>query len=400
MDEIRGRHLIVWSDHKPIIGAFRNPQAMPYDPIAYNQLVEISMWTSDVRYLQAKSNAVADMLSRPNDVPIGAAYALPKPGEDALIDVSAVTRRQAQMQSHGQHDKVTHESSVRHHGTAEVELPSTRGRASGKKGDANIQPHALDSAVHNDLDSALNGNLSGQPLFDAVALQILDHGQLALDQAHCPDVAQHRSGKHCKTLNMTDFQFSQGVWLYCDVSDGKKARPLVPKQHRDLLIKLFHDISHPGFRETLKKLASRYYWPSIRKDVAAYVSACKPCNQCKSQRVIKPPLDTRPTLMPHFHDVQIDIIGPMPQSEGMRYCLTVLDRTLRYFDAIPMANASTTECAQAFIRQWVNHFGLPVQAGSDNGVQFISQLWTELHKELGSIVAYSPLYSSQSLGGG
>ena len=39
------------------------------------------------------------------------------------------------------------------------------------------------------------------------------------------------------------------------------------------------------------------------------------------------------------------------------------------------------------------------QGGSDNGVQFVSQLWTELHKELGSIVAYSPLYSSKSLGG-
>ena len=30
---------------------------------------------------------------------------------------------------------------------------------------------------------------------------------------------------------------------------------------------------------------------------------------------------------------------------------------------------------------------------------FISQIWKELHKELGSIVEYSPLYSSQSLGG-
>ena len=77
MDEIKGRLLIVWSDHKPIIGAFRNPQAMPHDPVAYNQLVEVSMWTSDVRYKQAKSNCVADLLSRPSNVPIGTAYQIP-----------------------------------------------------------------------------------------------------------------------------------------------------------------------------------------------------------------------------------------------------------------------------------------------------------------------------------
>ena len=173
----------------------------------------------------------------------------------------------------------------------------------------------------------------------------------------------------------------------------------MPAQHRELLIRLYHDISHPGTRETLKKLGVAYYWPKIRSDVADYVSKCVPCNSCKPHKVIRPPLDTRPIIMPRFHDVQIDVIGPLPVSENMRYCLTVLDKTSRYFDAIPMAEANTTECARAFIRQWVSHFGLPVRAGSDNGNVFISNLWTKMHEELGTIVAYSPLYSSQSLGG-
>ena len=79
---------MVFSDHKPIIGAFRNPQAMPYDPVAYNQLVEVSYWTNDVRYLQAKYNTVADALSRPSDVPLGAAYDVPVDGP--LNDVDDV----------------------------------------------------------------------------------------------------------------------------------------------------------------------------------------------------------------------------------------------------------------------------------------------------------------------
>ena len=61
---------------------------MPYDPVAYNQLIEISMFTNDVRYLQAKSNEVADTLSRPSNVPIGAAYDVPQDGP--LVDVTDV----------------------------------------------------------------------------------------------------------------------------------------------------------------------------------------------------------------------------------------------------------------------------------------------------------------------
>ena len=46
------------------------------------------MWTNDVRYLEAKSNPVADALSRPPDVPLGAAYDIPVDGP--LVDVNDV----------------------------------------------------------------------------------------------------------------------------------------------------------------------------------------------------------------------------------------------------------------------------------------------------------------------
>ena len=329
LDEVKGRHIVIFSDHKPIIGAFRNRQAMPYDPIAYNQLVEVSMFTNDVRYLQAKSNAVADTLSRPPHVPIGAAYDVP--AEGPLVDgqdvIAAVT-----------------------------------------------------------------------PQVDAVALQIVDHKQMQADQQSCPDVAAHRAGKHVQSLKMKEVEFSPGCHLLCDLSNGKKARPLVPKPHRELIIRWFHNVSHPGSKETLKKIADRYYWPTVRQDVAKYVAECHPCNACKAKPIIKPPMDPRPVMAPRFKDLQIDVVGPMEQSEGMRYLLTVLDRTSRYYDAIPMASATASACASGFIRHWVAHFGLPFKATSDSGNVFISKLWKELHKELGSIVAYSPLYSPSSLG--
>ena len=58
--ETEGRHLIIFTDHRPLLGAFKNPQSQTYDPIAFNHLMEITQFTSDIRYIEGKANIVAD----------------------------------------------------------------------------------------------------------------------------------------------------------------------------------------------------------------------------------------------------------------------------------------------------------------------------------------------------
>ena len=60
------------------MGAFKATHAQPYGPIAAQHIKDISMFTNDIRYLAGKSNAVADWLSRPPDLPMGIAYQAPK----------------------------------------------------------------------------------------------------------------------------------------------------------------------------------------------------------------------------------------------------------------------------------------------------------------------------------
>ena len=118
----------------------------------------------------------------------------------------------------------------------------------------------------------------------------------------------------------------------------------------------------------------------MRKDVAEYVDLCVPCARCKPSPIIKPPMDPRPVMAPRFRDLQLDIVGPLPPSEGKRYLMTILDRTSRYVHAIPLESATASACAQGFIREWVPHFGLPYKATSDSGNVFVSQIWKELHR--------------------
>ena len=118
----------------------------------------------------------------------------------------------------------------------------------------------------------------------------------------------------------------------------------------------------------------------MRQDISNFVTNCIPCLESKTHRAITPELGPRPVLMPRFHEVTLDIMGPLPLSEGHKYLLTIVDRTSRWFEAIPLVEATSAQCAEAFIRHWVKNFGLPLKALSDNGNTFCTKVWQGINK--------------------
>ena len=55
--EYWGKHLVIWTDHRPICESMKNPNLQLYDPITINWLNEIAMHTHDIRYLEGKKNS-------------------------------------------------------------------------------------------------------------------------------------------------------------------------------------------------------------------------------------------------------------------------------------------------------------------------------------------------------
>ena len=72
--EINGRHFTMWTDHKPLLGAFSSSTSQQHDVIAMNHLQEISQHSNDIRYIAGKSNCIADFLSRVPEERLGDAY--------------------------------------------------------------------------------------------------------------------------------------------------------------------------------------------------------------------------------------------------------------------------------------------------------------------------------------
>ena len=143
----------------------------------------------------------------------------------------------------------------------------------------------------------------------AVALSIIDSKTLARDQKACVDV--QNMSKRNNTVNLVEL--GPGVKLLCEMT-GTRARPLVPKQSRDLVIRMFHQLSHPGQKETLDKVKASYYWPTMGKDVSRYVQSCQPCQAVKPYKEIRPPMSKIKVPDTRFSELQIDVVGPMSQS--------------------------------------------------------------------------------------
>ena len=112
-------------------------------------------------------------------------------------------------------------------------------------------------------------------------------------------------------------------------------------------------MSHPGVKETTRKVSERYYWPGIKKDINDYVLKCRGCLQAKDKRTIRPPMKPMPIVMPRFHDVVLDIVGPLTPSNSYRFLLTIVDKTSRWVEAVPMEKATAASCATAFLEGWV-----------------------------------------------
>ena len=187
---------------------------------------------------------------------------------------------------------------------------------------------------------------------------------------------------------MGDIMISE-VPLYCEISDETNPRPLVPKETRSLIVNLLHHQDHPSAKETLRRAAKDYYWPCMRKDIESFVKTCHPCQVAKHSATVNPGIGTFRVPDQRFSAIHLDVVGPLPVSEGKRYLLTILDRTSRWLEAFPMESASSVECCKAFL-QWTSRFGVPRTAISDNGNSFIANLYKDIMKTFNIEVVFTP----------
>jgi len=184
--------------------------------------------------------------------------------------------------------------------------------------------------------------------------------------------------------------------VYCDVSTGR-ARPVVPPDFRRKVFDIIHNLSHPGVKPTRRLIAEKFVWHGLSKQVNRWTKECPECQASKVQTHTRAPLG--PFIVPNkrFSHIHVDIVGPLPPSDGFSYLLTVIYRSTRWPEAIPLRDISSSECAKSLISCWISRFGVPHDITSDRGTQFRSALWSNMAQQLGiqahRTTAYHPAFN-------
>ena len=161
-------------------------------------------------------------------------------------------------------------------------------------------------------------------LFDSInAVQPgLDYQAMSLAQRDDPDVQAYRTA--ITSLRLDDVPFANGTFtLLCDVSTGSP-RPVVPETWRRLVFDTVHSLSHPGARTTKRLVSRKFVWHGLGKQITEWARSCIPCQRAKVHKHTKAPLSKFELPTRRFDHVHIDLVGPLPESQGHTYLLTMV----------------------------------------------------------------------------
>ena len=155
---------------------------------------------------------------------------------------------------------------------------------------------------------------------------------------------------------------------------------------RETLLNEFHNSTlggHQGVSRTYKKISQFYTWRGLKKDVKKLVKKCELCQKNKLSRKTKMPMVITTTASKPFERCFLDVVGPLPETKaGNKYILTFQDDLTKFTVNIPMQNQEASTVAHNFVINIICLYGLPETLITDQGTNFLSDLFKNTCKLL------------------
>ncbi|GFY11595.1 retrovirus-related Pol polyprotein from transposon 297 [Trichonephila clavipes] len=258
-----------------------------------------------------------------------------------------------------------------------------------------VQNAVADLLSRNPVDSVEGSQISCAALR---ALAINSREQFIKEQREDPELGhiyRYLENPDDGSVNATvceswsqDFKLINGLLFYAKYfSNLGELRVYIPGSLRKDIMKEFHDLplaGHLGKRKTYLKLRDTCYFPFMRKYIFEYVSTCDRCQKFNYKNAL-PAGRLMPIVSKYPNEiVTLDLLGPYPASRPERYkfILVITDHFTKWCELIPLRKASAQTIANAFFNNYIARYGAPISLISDNGPQFISDVFEHLSHRL------------------
>ncbi len=172
----------------------------------------------------------------------------------------------------------------------------------------------------------------------------------------------------------------------------------IPKSLTEKTISFFHDnvsSGHVGRNKTYQRLENRVFWNGMAKDVGAYIRKCEACSKAKPSLYPPAPYSSYVPEGP-WEVVSIDLAGPYCKSSKQSTVLFILlDVISKWVEIFPLRKAKA-EAIIKCMQEVFFTFGVPRVIISDNGSQFVSNIYLDFCRLFGITPFHQSPYHANS----
>ncbi|UYV68027.1 hypothetical protein LAZ67_5002857, partial [Cordylochernes scorpioides] len=185
--------------------------------------------------------------------------------------------------------------------------------------------------------------------------------------------------------------------------EGRAWLLVVPENKKREIMKEYHNHmsnGHLGVARTMYRIKSKYFWPSMLKDVSEFVKTCHLCQSRKgSNQLPSGLLQPIPPANFPFERIGIDFVGPLPSTKNRKKWIIVLtDYYTRYAETRAVSEATVKEVSKFLVEDIFLRHGAPQYLISDRGSQFTSNLMKEVMKTFKIKHCFTTSYHPQTNG--
>ncbi|EGT45949.1 hypothetical protein CAEBREN_01577 [Caenorhabditis brenneri] len=163
---------------------------------------------------------------------------------------------------------------------------------------------------------------------------------------------------------------------------SRKTVLLVPDQLRMLVFEAFHESflsgGHFNWKKTKDKIARKYYWPGMAKQVR---ELCRVCDKCQKKNSPVPAYRERLLTVATtgvFQKVGLDLTGPLRTTErNNKYILNIICWFSKFVVSVALPDARAETVARALFVECLMRYGAMSEIVTDNARTFDSHAFSD-----------------------